>query len=546
MTSADTATTFRARTRRVVESFLQTVVVLDDLATMPPPDEEPQRPSGEELSVPEEYRGSRSPEPGPIPAPSDLPLNADQVISGFAETGSVCAVLHPPPGETLYEKTVKVAARADIVVLDWKIHESTGHAALEIVRGILEDDQNNHRLRLIAIYTGEPDLKGISSEIRAVLTDFYREEPLVELNPFRISKGPLQIAILAKQGAVRSPEFAEQEVSETRLANRLIDEFALMTEGLLANVAIAGITAIRHNAHRILAKFDETLDAAYLGHRMLLPHPPDAEGQLEEALASEVRSVLEEDRSGGHADDSAIGEWLRARAEQGVDLSDPFSFQGATDITERWGDLLRLGIGVNNPPLPEGVKKQKLKERSTEPFAPDIDAATSSNRRFAALLNLKTHYPSHRPQLTLGTILLEEDDQRHQYLLCLQPKCDSIRRSEPTGFPLIPLVAVTPADRFRLVVEVGHDAWKHFDLSPKPSELVVRRFSPGPNPPGEVHATSEEGMDGYYFKDTGGHKYRWVAQLKDEHALGVAGEIAAALARPGPNDAEWLRQATNR
>ena len=94
----------------------------------------------------------------------------------------------------------------------------------------------------------------------------------------------------------------------------------------------------------------------------------------------------------------------------------------------------------------------------------------------------------------------------------------------------------------RLVVESQRDRWEYFGIKPKPSELTVRFFDPGENPAGEVSAN--ENVDGhFFFEATDERRYRWVAQVKDEHALSVAGEVAAALARPGPNDAEWLRRA---
>ena len=94
----------------------------------------------------------------------------------------------------------------------------------------------------------------------------------------------------------------------------------------------------------------------------------------------------------------------------------------------------------------------------------------------------------------------------------------------------------------RLVRETSKDQWKDFGIKPKPSELSIRFFKPSPDPPGEVVATGIQ--DGsFVFQDGEGREYRWMAEMKDEHALGIAGEVASALARPGPNDAEWLRKA---
>ena len=44
------------------------------------------------------------------------------------------------------------------------------------------------------------------------------------------------------------------------------------------------------------------------------------------------------------------------------------------------------------------------------------------------------------------------------------------------------------------------------------------------------------------IRDDGNVEYRWVAAMKDEHALRIVNELSSNLARPGPNDSEWLRR----
>ena len=546
MTTADPPSEFRSRSRQVIESFLQTVVVLDDLAEMSPSGREPVvKVASGPLAIPN-YPEAPAPRNDATIADSlGAGLDADAVIDGFAAIGSVCAVLNPAPGDEFRSTTVKAARRADIVILDWKIHDSVGDEALNVMRDILRQDEL--RLRLIAIYTGDPNLREIFGRIQGVIVEFYKEDEAITSDGFRISKGPLRVVVLAKQSMPngRRPELRNQEVAERQLADRLVHEFSLMTGGLIRNAAIAGIANIRDNTHRILAKFDESLDPAYLGHRLLLPHPPDAEGHLVEALGSELTSVLEENRPGARADVDAIESWLALREHEGLRLSEPFPFSAAQSVVKGWRDLLLRGIDA---PRPGGTSKSRLKKHAAEPFAEDVEAARQSNRRFAALLSLKTRYPGQPPRLSIGTILCAQEGDANQYFLCLQPKCDSVRLHASTGFPLIPLCPLTDVEvgnsgmSLRLVVDTGNDRWEDLGIELKPSELSVRLFKPGPNPPGEVVATEEQ--DGQFFEDTAGRKYRWMAEMKDENALGVAGEVASVLARPGPNDAEWLRRAS--
>ena len=547
--TSDAPTGFRSRTRDVVESFLRTVVVIDDLAIMSTSTSEPKGAAAPASVTVPNYPQSPAPADETLKRdPRGVRLDASAVINAFADIGSVCAVLKPAPGDDFHERTVKTAGRADIVILDWKIHESVGDAALNVMRDILREDRQ--RLRLVAFYTGEPNLHEIFDRIKNVAAEFYEDDELLVTGEFRISKGPLHIVVLAKRGTVDDlrPEVQYQEVGEDQLADRLANEFALMTGGLVRNCAIAGIAAIRDNAHRILTKFEKNLDPAYLGHRLMLPHPPDAEDHLVEALGSELISVLEENRPGACADLGAIESWLAQREHEGLRIADRFSFPKGQGAIDGWRDLLSKGIDDDNAILPIGMRKSRLQKQATEPFLEDTEGVLRLNHRFAALLCLKTRYPGRPPRLSIGSILHTREGDEGCYFLCLQPKCDSVRLSALSGFPLIPLIPLKDVEvsnqrtSLRLVLETSKDQWKDFGINPKPSDLSIRFFMPSSDPPGEVVATGMQ--DGsFFFQDGEGRNYRWMAEMKDEHALGIAGEVASALARPGPNDAEWLRKA---
>ena len=362
MNSRPASAEFRSQTRAVVESFLQTAVVLDDLAEMPRTVGGPAGESASGTITSPDYPPSTAPTDNvPSRDPRGVPLNAESVIDGFAEIGSVCAVLKANPGDGFRERTVRAARRADIVVLDWTIHDSTGEEALRVLSEIVQGDGGSGRLRLIAIYTGEPNLRTIYEQVRDAIDDFYHDEELrEEADVLRMSRGPLHIVILAKAGAAgaAASEFRDQEVTEEKLAGRLADEFVEMIGGLVRNAAIAGIAGIRDNAHRILAKFEPSLDPAYLGHRLLLHHPPEAADHIEDALISEIASVLEEHRPGTWAGGDAIQSWLAHRDSEGLDLSKPLGFPGDESAVSGWRSLLDQGFEA--PGLPQsGIRQEE-------------------------------------------------------------------------------------------------------------------------------------------------------------------------------------------
>ena len=534
---------FHLRSREVAESFIQSIVVLDDFAHFGEQSREPvDQLKAPELGDTSHSMAVHSQECGALDGNrngKDVPLNAKAVIDRFAELGSVCAVLNPGPQEEFQQKVFKAAVRADIVVLDWKIGDSYGDETLEIIRRLLADDQDRRRLRLLAIYTGEPDLEDMVNKTREIIDDFYtREELAVESHALRISKGPVHAVILAKRGTnLVNQAHQSQVVEEIQLPDRLIDEFARITEGLLSNVALTGLAALRVEAHKLLLKFDPSLDAAYLGHRLLLPYPQDAEDHVIDALGAEIHSILEDAKPSKHADITAVREWLVVSVSEGIlDLSKPDIFPGENNLLGKYGELLLGG---------QQSDKNKLEKcETTEIFSTDSVAATHSNHRFAALLNLKSRYSKLPPRLSLGAILRTGDGKDRQYFLCLQPKCDSVRLKGETGFPLLPLVIQNDNKGSNLVIECEGSQWMYIKVSPKPSSLTIRSFKPIQNPPGEVVASNRSGS--FYFKGVDNAEYHWIGEMKDEHALKIAGELAAGLSRPGPNDAEWLRRASRR
>ncbi|WP_423920947.1 response regulator receiver domain [Candidatus Poriferisodalis sp.] len=542
MVSAHRHSDLQAQSKEVAKAFLQSVVLLDDKVEMSASSTLPAPPTSPQSLVPPEFPGDIAPSAGRSRETFEVRLNAGQVIDAFARIGAVCAVLTTGTDDSYQDRVYSTAMRADIVILDWKLEESTGDSALEIIHRILEADSDTPRLRLVAIYTGEPGIARIADRIEDLLHEICDQDVHMADRCHMATKS-LRVVILAKPDTLNDQTRAlgAEEVSEDGLADKLLDEFSRLTTGLLPNVAVAGAAAIRDNAHKMLAQFSQDLDAAYLGHRMLLPHPPESEDQLVRALGAEILSILEEAKPGAHADADAIDMWLdEADSEL---LASPFTFDGNLDARENWRVLLRQGIDADSSRLPKGGKS-KLVPSSTEVFTIDQATAELSNRRFAALLNLKTRYVEHAPCLAIGTLVRIEGENPHQYLLCLLPKCDSVRLDSPTRVPFAPLQPHSNRKgqkTLRVVLQLDTDTWVHLELASRLSELEVAVFQPGTNPPGEIVA-QHDASGRYIFEDENSRRYIWMAALKDEHAFGIATEVAAALARPGPDDAEWLRQ----
>ena len=279
--------TFRDLSKEVVERFLQTVVVLDDGAFMKPPAEVgvPREPD-EDAPILEEGPEAIAPAPE-IPDPISCPLDAQALITNFAARGLVCAVLAPWSDGDGSAATISASRRADIVILDWQLGDE-GAQATGIIRQLIENDaEAGGRLRMIAVYTANPDLEAVRAAVGEVLTNFKATDR--PGNILALEAAHTKILFICK-GA--TPALAGR-IEEPDLPARLIDEFVNIAKGILANGALGCIAAIREDTHRVLARFHSGMDAPFLTHRILLVTPEDAEDYAVDLLGSEFLAVLE-------------------------------------------------------------------------------------------------------------------------------------------------------------------------------------------------------------------------------------------------------------
>lgn len=517
--------------REIAQRYLQSAVILDDEAAFQPRNEQPTAGlSAPTFDTPPTKESASESTTGA----NAHPLDAKLLIDAFADEGLVCSVIKPIKDGTFAKRIRDIAGKADIVILDWTLfgeknseEDSTaGDETLSLIDSILQNNSDS-RSSLIAIYTFEDDLESIAEKVK---TRIQGNQPNVSRSGTVVVGDRLRIHA-----------FSKKDVLEDQLPSLLITDFAEMIEGLLPNVAMSGLAALRERTHHLLRQFSETLDPAYLGHRVLLPNPSDAEDHLVFALGSEILAVLEDDSSGKHAGLDEARVWINeAPTKFGINLSEPIPPPNGQSPEKLFGDLLEYGIdriGESESNI-ENIKG-RLESQSTEVFTKDAEIALMANRRFQALMSLQTRYIPTSPQLKLGAIVsCKVTGEKHEYFLCLQPKCDCTRLKETTSFPFLKLVETNDVED--IVIPGNNDTWINFRLPKRPREIRIIEFQPNAFPPGEVIAIRNG--DDYFFESNDDVPYQWHAQLKDEHAQRTANDVAAALSRPGPNDSEWLRR----
>jgi hypothetical protein len=570
MTFADL--NFEDSSQKIVSEFLHSVVVVDDRASLninsseelvqpetvtalvkpsrkkaPPVEIDAVKP----LSRADEKIKEKIPDenkPPIIPQSLSGDLDAKKLIDTFADKGLVCAVLKPIEHEPgLNEKTDHATHKSDIVILDWQIgdnEEKPGAIALGLIKKIISTDSKD-RLRLIAIYTSNPDLNSVAQQIASILTT---EHTAAVTKGFEISRGPVKIVIYQKSGG-NNTIAPERVVKEEELPDKLINDFTNLTKGLLSNVALRSLGTLRENTHRILNKFSSEIDSSYITHRVLNNPPDEAENHPVPLVASELLDVLEDCNVRDLVSDKFIEKWLDYKIGLGLTFTGAFKDIDHDQALELVKMLLKTGIEnqashkTNKAGWDAQIKKLSNKFKESKSFLtglfslPETANVMDLDMDFAILTTIRSKYEYPTPLLTLGSIVSIENGLKTEYYFCIQPLCDSVRLTEPRKFSFIPLT-VSDKDKFHLVVK-DNGGYVKLLTDLRPYNTLMIGFDAKDK--GEILANKTE--KGWIFKSADeSTAMRWVADLKFPHAQRIITQYSEQLGRVGLTESDWLRR----
>ncbi len=560
---------FDEMSRQIAKDFLRSVLVVDDhpvfeeeevVGKLEPPDVvveavESAAPEGEtkasstEDVVPSAAAIGPSPETvaAPVEAgdPHTLPFN--RFSDSFAALGMFCTVLTPEKEHLDDFVTQSVgesglANRADVVILDWVLHGfKEGEKTLDIIGRLTHGEGGaKPRKRLLLVYTGESDLLGIATKIRNRL-NVPAVEGATAGEQTHITSGATRIAIYAKPHVKVTQDLQPFVVPAEAIPEIVISEFANASPGLLSNLILRSMGVLRSETYQILKKFPAKLDCGFVTHKVL-QNPEDASGHLLPLVVSEIQSALEDNLAIEVLSEPALAGWLDSRIAGGF----AFNFQGVTEIEARGGvhQLLKrsvldvAGDAAHNSFL-VGFLKSKNKARGevanrlTEVLS--AEAGHRANQEFAVLMAVRSRYGTPPPRLALGTIV--HDRGRGIYLLCVQPRCDSVRLIGERHFPFLPLRATdTGYDH----VLLHGDGIVTLQLIDEPYRIEMIAFQPWLATDHEVLAKGDG--DELFFKSGASEtNFQWIAELRPEHAQRIANTFAGKISRVGLNESEWLR-----
>ena len=165
------------------------------------------------------------------------------------------------------------------------------------------------------------------------------------------------------------------------------------------------------------------------------------------------------------------------------------------------------------------------------------------DERLAWIMSFRTVFNAPAPTLWLGSVVTAELDDKETHLVCMRPRCDSVRLDDVTSFLFLPLVQQRKGKE-QLVVRVGM-RYLRLQIALDSSGWVRREFEPTSSDRA-VTATKDESCGAFFFTDKCGRRFTWQGELKAEHAHRVAQAFATSLSRVAVDESEWLRRTVKR
>ena len=159
------------------------------------------------------------------------------IVTSFAKKQIICSLYQP-------KKTAKVSSKsdifqlclaADIVIVDWDLYGNMGDKVIELIDGLIRQATLDvpEQLRLILVYTQQPNLFGVADELYKKVSPDVRGvlEPVVEEEGLAFHTTNSRVSILGKTGRERPGVSPDHVVEENELANVAVKEFAKLASG---------------------------------------------------------------------------------------------------------------------------------------------------------------------------------------------------------------------------------------------------------------------------------------------------------------------------
>lgn len=473
------------------------------------------------------------------------------VSDAFLKKGKICAIYAPQTEKDVDESVVSLL-KADVVVLDWDLKlkgtsnydpmaddesEKRGQYTKPLIKRLV-DDSGKEKVKLIIIYTGETDVEKIAEDIHEYIQN---KEYVLDNSALCVQNTNLKIIVRAKEGTKVVERHKDKIIRYNKLPELITEEFTTITNGILPNYALSAITAIRNNTSNILGVFSKDIDPAFLGQYVSIPDCNDAISMLPKIFGTAVTNLIE---TIGVDFDSWIEAWIDEKIKEGDTI---INGKNININANKLKCLLKSYADFEekfNTSFDIQEKKEKVNRYTADLYKIETiklfcsENADASNYKWAKLVqhsNLFSSPKNHR--LTTGTIIKykAEDEDKWNFLICIQQNCDSVRIPADEGrtFLFLPLVQGIKGE----AIVVGEQ--EHLIVDNKTYSIELHRFLPNEN---EANITTKfKDKNEYVFEDTDGKQFVWVAELKEMFAQHIVSAYASQLSRVGVDNSEWIR-----
>lgn len=496
-------------------------------------------------------------------APIAHPLDYQNLSLSFSEYGINCCAFRPDQArfntiDAAAERIQKSTKRADITILDWSMDEkfespSGSLAKLSIEKILLADKAMHGRLRLIVIYTGEPNPVDIAENI---YTKVQSLDASATLNGKKINFTGSNLEFC-------QINVIEKSLEADSLRDEVIELFTELTIGLLSNATLSAIGELRDKTHHILHAFNKHLDPAYLSHVVgLLSSPQVREKSHEIAFDYATDLISEEFKSNLQISNKIKDNLGVERLNEWVDYINEDDLPDFFEI--KIGDSQKVGICADRlKNLISYTTEEKLIETLIlDPAIIKNDSKTLANfskRKIQISLKAKNDF-SHEtlsaveckrrdllslkpgtilPTIKQGSIIKHEQ----HYYVCMQPLCDSVRIEHHTNFIFLKIESVNGQKSFTHVLRNIDGDFLKFNIKPGSKDIYI--FKLGPDPRTNTVKVVNVG-DQYIvksLKDDGQESsLLWLGELKANVAQSIANKLAEQISRVGLDTNEWLRR----
>ena len=515
-------------------------------------------------------------------------FDAGAMVKSFASQGVMCSIFKFTEEDDISRITA-ISQKSDITVLDWRMllsekhdveedddleedsKDSKGFYTLEILKNVINCDYN--KFKLFIIYTEEIDFNRIIDEIESTLQSV-GQNVIKDKKSFSILCNSNKIVILGKESlkstVKHTKEIGERSFTYSELPDIIYEEFVNFTYGVVSNLLLKSITAIRANTYFLLNTFQRDIDAAFVAHKGLLPNPDDAHDHILELIGTEIKSII----IGGLRETIT-----NSQIESFIETLDKkeLVFQSVIDdlkkianinvanipnkfTTDEFKNLFRNGIIATCKYENESAKSNIELSKKAVKYLPQIiirgyDAtlkktdverlAKKSNIRFAKLTTVRNRYlNSNKPILTLGVILKGTTvSGKDEYWICIQPKCDSVRIAESEnmyqGRPFMFLSLTKTSSNGEIILDANLGFKIEYNI------IKSRQFMFKPTKKGMIVVKGNT-SDDWFFLDSFGRRFEYIAELKNDFAQGIANTFASKVSRVATNHSEWLRINSNK